>query len=172
MQIREERETDFRAISDVTEAAFKNLEISQHTEQFIIQALRDAKALTISLVAEIQDQIVGHVAFSPVTMSDGTPDWYGLGPVSVQPELQRQGIGQALIREGLSRLQQLKAKGCCLVGHPDYYRKLGFSNPPGLGHEGIPPEFFLVMAFDGQVPQGLVQFHPAFAATDPDVASL
>jgi putative acetyltransferase len=65
--------------------------------------------------------VVGHIAFSPVTLSDGTRNWYGLGPVSVLPAYQRQGIGRALIWEGLSRLKEMNARGCCLVGHPDYY---------------------------------------------------
>lgn len=163
--IRDETNVDHDAITDVTDAAFETLEISNHTEQFVINALRAAGALTLSLVAEIDDQVVGHIAFSPLTISDGTPDWYGLGPVSVLPELQRQGIGKALIREGLSRLQNLGAKGCCLVGHPQYYRQFGFVNPVGLVHEGIPQEVFFALSFDGDFPQGTVSFHAGFGAT-------
>src|SRR5690606_8155510 len=99
--IRDETPDDGRAISEVTIAAFQTLEISSHTEQFIVEALRAAKALTVSLVAELDDQVIGHIAFSPVTITDGTPDWYGLGPVSVSPEHQRMGIGTALIEAGL-----------------------------------------------------------------------
>jgi putative acetyltransferase len=124
-----ETNADFSAITEVTVAAFKTLEISHHTEQFIIAALRAAKALTASLVAELRGRVIGHIAFSPVTMSDGTPDWFGLGPLSVLPAFQRQGVGKALIRAGLSRLKEMNARGCCLVGHPDYYKKLGFRNP-------------------------------------------
>ena len=112
----------------------------------------------------MEGRVVGHIAFSPVNLSDGTPDWYGLGPVSVLPAYQRQGIGKALIREGLSRLKRLHARGCCLVGHPEYYKKFGFDNFPGLAHEGVPPEFFLALAFDGKTPQGTVTFHEAFKA--------
>ncbi len=162
--IRPETVSDADAITGVTVAAFETLEISSHTEQFIVTALRAAGALTLSLVAEIGGRVVGHVAFSPVTISDGTPDWYGLGPVSVLPACQRQGIGKALIREGLSRLRALGARGCCLVGHPDYYRKFGFRNVPGLGIEGVPPEVFFALPFDGRMPQGSVTFHAAFAA--------
>jgi putative acetyltransferase len=122
---------DYDAITDVTEKAFRTLEISSHTEQFIVQALRAANSLSVSLVAELDDQVVGHIAFSPVVMSDGTRDWYGMGPVSVLPKLQRMGIGKALIREGISRLKAMDAKGCVLVGHPDYYGKFGFRNSPG-----------------------------------------
>jgi len=162
--IRNEIDADVDAITEVTAAAFKTLEISNHTEQFIIEALRADSALTVSLIAEVDGHVVGHVAFSPVTISDGTQNWYGLGPVSVLPEHQRKGIGKSLILEGLSRLKGLNAKGCCLVGHPDYYRKLGFKNVSGLVHEGVPQEVFLAMSFDGQIPQGTVNFHDGFKA--------
>src|SRR5512140_1405980 len=94
--VRSETDADAATIADVTIAAFSTLPISNHTEQFIIAALRASKALTVSLVAELDGRVVGHIAFSPVAMSDGSPGWYGLGPVSVLPEYQRQGIGGAL----------------------------------------------------------------------------
>ncbi|MDO8933753.1 MAG: N-acetyltransferase [Rhodocyclaceae bacterium] len=162
--IRNETDADVAAIGDVTAAAFRTLAISRHTEQFIVAALRAAGSLTVSLVAEIDGRVVGHVAFSPVTLSDGTRDWYGLGPVSVLPEHQRQGIGKALIEAGLSRLKGLNARGVCLVGHPDYYRKFGFGNVPGLVLEGVPPEVFFALSFAGNMPQGTVAFHEAFMA--------
>ena len=168
--LRDETESDFAAIRDVTEAAFRTLAISGHTEQFIIEALRTAGALTISLVATLNGTVVGHIAFSPVTMSDGTPGWYGLGPVSVLPAYQRQGIGKALIAEGLARLKALAANGCCLVGHPGYYGRFGFENPSGLALDGVPPEVFFALAFNGRLPQGTVAFHEAFRATGPQAS--
>ncbi|MDD2762527.1 MAG: N-acetyltransferase [Opitutaceae bacterium] len=165
--IRNETPDDACAITEVTIAAFRTLEISNHTEQFIIEALRAAKALTVSLVAAAESRVIGHIAFSPVTISDDTPDWYGLGPVSVLPEHQRKGIGKALIKEGLSRLKDMNAKGCCLVGHPDYYRKFGFKNMSGLVLEGVPPEVFFALSFDGHTPQGTVTFHEGFKADGP-----
>ncbi|BAV35057.1 N-acetyltransferase GCN5 [Sulfuricaulis limicola] len=162
--IRSETAADVNAITEVTVAAFQTLEISQHTEQFIVAALRAARALTVSLVAEADGRVIGHIAFSPVTISDGTRNWYGLGPVSVLPEYQRRGIGSALIREGLSRLKALGAAGCCLVGHPAYYRRFGFENAPGLVCEGAPQDVFFALPLDGQVPQGTVEFHEAFKA--------
>jgi putative acetyltransferase len=164
--IRRETDADVGAITEVTVAAFKTLEMS-NTEQFIIAALRVAKALSVSLVAEMDGRVVGHIAFSPVTISDGTRNWYGLGPVSVLPAYQRQGIGKALIREGLARLKEMHAQGCCLVGHPDYYRKFGFENVSGLVFEGVPPEVFFALSFDGHTPQGTVAFHDAFKADRP-----
>jgi len=162
--IRDETITDFDVISEVTIAAFETMEISNHTEQFIIEALRSAKALTVSLVAEADGIVVGHIAFSPVTMSDGTKGWYSLGPISVHPDFQRKGIGKALMQEGLSRLKNLKAKGCCLVGHPQYYRQFGFSNVEGLIHEGVPQEVFFALSFGSNIPQGNVSFHEGFKA--------
>jgi putative acetyltransferase len=162
--IRNESDADVNVITEVTVEAFKTLEISRHTEQFIIEALRASNALTISLVAEIDGRIVGHIAFSPVIMSDGTQNWYGLGPVSVLPECQRQGIGKALIREGLSQLKNIQARGCCLVGHPEYYKKFGFDNTSELAYEGVPPEVFLALSLDGKIPRGTVAFHEGFKA--------
>ena len=128
MIIRNETPSDIDAISEVIIAAFENLAISNHTEQFIVDALRAAHALTISLVAEIDGRVVGHIAFSPITISDGCPNWYGLGPISVLPEYQRQGIGRSLVLEGLSLLKALGGQGCALVGNPNYYQRFGFRN--------------------------------------------
>ena len=152
------------AIAEVTVAAFRTLAISNSTEQFILSALRAASALAISLVAEMEGRVVGHIAFSPVTISDGCPDWYGLGPVSVLPKYQRRGIGKTLIQEGLSRLKGLNARGCCLVGDPGYYKRFGFKRIPGFVHEGVPQEVFLALSFDGHAPQGVVEFHEGFKA--------
>lgn len=168
--IRSETNADASAITEVTVAAFKTLEISNHTEQFIVEALRAAKALTVSLVAELDGRVIGHIAISPVIISDGARNWYGLGPVSVLPEYQRQGIGKALMLEGLSRLKALNAKGCCLVGHPDYYKKFGFKNMPGLVLEGVPQEVFFALSFDAHTPQGTVSFHEGFKANGQQAA--
>ncbi len=164
MIIRNETPFDIERIAEITKTAFATLAISQHTEQFIINALRVAGALTLSLVAESNGNVVGHVAFSPVTISDGNPHWYGLGPVSVLPEHQRQGIGTALINEGLSRLKARGGRGCVLVGEPDYYKRFGFRNLPTLILAGVPQEYFLGLPFSGETPRGTVLFHDAFSA--------
>ncbi|MFZ2089325.1 MAG: N-acetyltransferase [Desulfobaccales bacterium] len=164
MIIRNETQSDIEAISEVTQAAFENHPISNNTEQFIVIALRAAKALTISLVAEVGGKVVGHIAFSPVSISDGSLNWYGLGPISVAPAHQRQGFGKALMHEGLSRLKALGANGCVLVGDPDYYERFGFRSFPELMHEGVPPENLLVLPFGRNKPQGVVLFHQSFAA--------
>jgi putative acetyltransferase len=163
--VRDETEADIPAIAGVTAAAFEPLEISDNTEPLIIDRLRKAGALAVSLVAELGSRVVGHIAFSPVGISGGTPDWYGLGPVSVLPAYQGRGIGGALIREGLSRLRELGAGGCCLVGHPGYYERFGFSRTPGLFCEGAPPEAFFAISFTGKMPRGKVTFHESFSAS-------
>jgi len=101
--IREEKDTDYRVISDVTKSAFKTMEISNHTEQFIIEALRSAK-------------------------------------------------------------------GCCLVGRPEYYRQFGFKNVEGLVYEGVPQEVFFALSFDGNIPLGNVTFHEGFKVNGPQGA--
>ena len=160
--IRDERKDDIDAIAEVTRVAFENHPYGHNTEQFIIRALREAGALTLSLVAESEGRVVGHVAFSPVSVSDGSRDWYGVGPVSVLPGLQRKGIGPSLIREGLARLKAAEARGCVLVGDPGYYVRFGFLSDPGLIHEGVPQEFVLALSLDGSRAQGTVTFLPAF----------
>lgn len=164
--IRKETTSDVEAIFNITKLAFKNHPYSHNTEQFIINALRAANALTVSLVAETDGKIVGHIAFSPVTFSDGSKNWYGLGPISVLPDYQKQGIGKSLVNEGIGLLKDLGAEGCLLVGDPNYYERFGFRSPNGLKHEGVPQENFLALAFCNRVPQGTVQFHSAFTATE------
>jgi len=165
MIIRKERKSDIEAISNITKRAFENHPYSKNTEQFIIKALRAAGALTNSLVAEIDGKIVGHIAFSPVTFADGSKGWYGLGPISVLPDYQKQGIGRRLVNEGLGMLKDMGAEGCVLVGEPKYYERFGFRSPSGLTHEGVPQENFLALSFCNRIPEGTVQFHRAFTAT-------
>src|SRR5689334_15629559 len=106
IRLRPEVPTDSSAIEAVTVSAFLNAPHTSHTEQHIVSALREAGELAVSLVAETGGVIVGHVAISPVSIADGSLDWFGLGPVSVLPEHQRQGIGSRLIREALRILRE------------------------------------------------------------------
>lgn len=80
-------------------------------------------------------------------------------------EYQKQGIGKALILEGLSLLKSLCGKGCVLVGDPNFYKRFGFRNLPELILEGVPKENFLALPFDGNKAQGAVVFHQGFSAT-------
>jgi len=165
MIIRSEKQSDVEAISEVTRAAFENHPYSHQTEQFIVSALRAANALPISLVAEVDGEVVGHIAFSPVTISGGGHNWYGIGPVSVLPRCQNQGIGKSLIQEGLSLLKALGAQGCALVGNPKYYERFGFRNIPELVLDGVPQEYFLALPFDKNEAKGVAVFHQGFSAT-------
>ncbi|QVQ27383.1 GNAT family N-acetyltransferase [Achromobacter deleyi] len=166
MQIHPETPADHDAIFAVTQAAFKNHPHSQQTEGYINNALREAGALTLSLVAREQGRVVGHIAFSPVTISDGAPHWYGLGPVAVLPEYQGRGIGAALIRDGLARLKALGAAGCVVLGEPDYYSRFGFAATPALIYPGVPPAYFLAQVYTRPA-RGQVSYHEGFAATPP-----
>jgi len=166
MIIRKEIPSDAGAITDITIAAFKDCPYSRNTEQFIIKALRAANALAVSLVAEEDGKVVGHIAFSAVTFTDGSENWYGLGPVSVEPSCQKQGIGTKLVREGLKLLKEMGSEGCVLVGDPKFYKRFGFKSPDGLSHEGVPQENFLALSFCNRIPAGTVHFHPAFWATE------
>lgn len=162
MIVRPERAADIDAIRALTEAAFRTAPHADGTEHLIIDRLRAAGALTLSLVAEADGAVVGHVAFSPVTISDGSAGWYGLGPISVDPSRQGEGIGGRLIREGLDRLKALDAAGCVLLGDPAYYGRFGFAPDPRLRLDGVPPEYFMRMAFSPVYGEGTVSYHPAF----------
>jgi len=164
MLILPETPDDREAIFTLTQAAFKDHPHSQQTEGYITNALREAGALTLSLVARVDGRIAGHVAFSPVAISDGSADWYGLGPVAVLPELQGRGIGAALIREGLARLKALGAAGCVVMGDPAYYARFGFARTPALTYPGVPPEYFMAQVYTRPA-QGDVAYHKAFEAT-------
>ena len=164
MIIRNEMDSDIEAIWEVTKSAFENHPYSHQTEQYIVDALRAARALTVSLVAEVDGRVVGHIAFSPVTISDGSDGWYGVGPLSVLPEFQMKGIGKSLVYRGLSALTALGAKGCVLVGDPRYYERFGFRNIPDLVLEGVPQENFLALPFHRNPARGAVIFHEAFFA--------
>lgn len=162
MIIRSEQPSDVEAIAEVTKAAFEDHPFSHQTEHFIIQDLRADDALTISLVGEVDGRVVGHIAFSSVTISDGTTDWHGLGPISVLPEYQGRRIGTSLVNSGLSLLKSLSSNGSVLVGSPTYFNRFGFGNHPELILEGIPQEVFVANSLIGQVPSGTVEFHQAF----------
>jgi predicted N-acetyltransferase YhbS len=165
LRIRDENTLDVEAITALTEAAFRHAPHTSHTEQHIVNALRRAGQLTLSLVAEQGGVVVGHVAVSPVTVSDGTPGWYGLGPISVRPELQGQNIGASLMHAAMDGLRAHGAAGCVLVGDPAWYTRFGFHAVPGLVYPGIPPEYFMALPFGRAVPQGTVRYHEAFDAT-------
>ena len=171
IRIRPEEPSDIDAITELTEQAFRHAPHTSHTEQYIVLALRRAGALCVSLVAQQDARVIGHVAFSPVAISDGSPHWYGLGPVSVLPEAQGKGIGSALVHQGLEALRAAGAQGCVVLGEPGYYERFGFRSSQGLVLDGVPPEYFQSLAFGAQAASGRVSYHTAFDAKDDGDAS-
>ncbi|WP_422508821.1 GNAT family N-acetyltransferase [Stenotrophomonas sp. GZD-301] len=166
MQIRAERPEDVDAIHALTREAFQDAPHSSHTEAFIVDALRRAGALSVSLVAEEDATLLGHVALSPVELSDGSTEWYGLGPISVLPAQQGRGIGSALMQAAIDALQARGAAGCVLLGDPDYYARFGFEADPRLRLPGIPAAYFQSRRLRGDSPDADVRYHAGFDATD------
>lgn len=162
MLIRPEHENDPAAIRRIHTAAFANHPHSHQTEHLIVDALRAAHALSVSLVAEIEGEAIGHVAFSPAWIEDQDCDWYVLGPVGVLPEFQGRGAGSALVRAGLQVLHELRAEGCVVVGAPAFYCRLGFRRIPELILEGVPEENFLGLPMAERIPGGRIEHHDAF----------
>lgn len=161
--IRRETEADISVIREVTGKAFTGLSLRGYSEQAIVEALRDADALTLSLIAVDGPFVVGHVAASPVTISDGTQGWVSLGPVSVEPKFQGRGIGSALVSRALDQLRESGVGGVVALGEPEFYRKFGFTQGERLVHPGFPAEnFFARPIRDSRMPTGEVSYHPAF----------
>ena len=165
--IRDEQPGDEAEVRRVVYAAFHNH--PQHapgaepTEPAIVDRLRATGAMTLSLVAVAEGEVIGHIAFSRVLVDDEDVRWFGLGPVAVRPDRQRKGIGAALIREGLARLRARGGAGVVLVGEPEYYGRFGFRAEPRLTLTGLPPEYFLCLPFTDTVPKGVVTYDAAFA---------
>ena len=162
-EIRYETEQDIKAIEAVTTAAFSASEYGLNNEVLIINTLREQQALSISLVAVLKEQIIAHIALSPVEISDGSANWYGLAPVSVLPEYQNQGVGSYLINRALSEIKFKGAQGCVLLGDPQFYKRFGFRANPDLTLEGVPAEYFLQLCFAAKQAKGTVTFHSAFS---------
>lgn len=166
MKIRDERPEDAVAIAMTTTSAFRHVAHAAGNEARIVAALRCSGALAVSLVAMQDGDVAGHIAFSPVRISEvggaQSDRWYALGPVSVRPDCQRQGIGAALVREGLSKLELLGAQGCVLLGEPAYYGRFGFISSHGLTYLGFVTPHLQCLAFGAEFPRGSVVFDPAF----------
>ncbi len=165
--LRLEQAGDEEEIAAVIADTFADHPHSDGREPEIVDALRKAGALSVSLVA--QDNagvIVGHIAISPIEIEPARAGWYGLGPVAVLPPKHGNGIGSALITAALAELRGLRAAGCTVLGEPGFYNRFGFAPHPGLTFEGVPAEYFMALPIAGRVPQGLVRYHVAFDAPD------
>ncbi len=165
MVIRPETPNDYESIREINIAAFADHPYSHQTEHLIVEALRAAGALMVSLVADIDGKVVGHIAFSPATINGMECGWLLAGPLAVLPDFQRQGIGQQLVRTGPKAIRDLDAKGCVLAGNPAFYARFGFRQSPELVLDGVPPQFFLCLPMDETIPQGKVAHHAAFSVT-------
>jgi len=117
--------------------------------------------LSASLVAILDDQVIGHVAISPVEW-DGGDRWFGLGPVSVDPRHQGRGVGAALIQRALDDIRIAGAAGCVVAGDSGYYSRFGFQSDPRWTYPGLPPEYFMALPFAPVTGAGVVRYHSAF----------
>jgi putative acetyltransferase len=167
--IRTETPTDISNIRSLVEAAFLQAPHTGHNEHLVVDALRAANALSVSLVAELSGQIIGHVALSPVSISDGNPPdsdqrWFGLGPISVLPEFQRQQVGSQLMHRAIEHLVSADATGCVLLGDPGYYSRFGFKVTDKLVLAGVPREYFQSLDLKKNDRRGFVKYHRAFTA--------
>lgn len=163
LHIRPETEADVEVVRDVVTQAFAGVEHSDGSEPAIVDALREAGALTVSLVAEQDGVVIGHVAASPVRIGETAAGWYGIGPVAVHPDQQGRGIGSALMEQVVDTLRVAGAAGAVLLGEPAFYTRFGFRQVPGLSYPGAPAEYFLALPFtDTPPPAGAASYHEAF----------
>lgn len=164
--IRAEAPSDYDAIYNLTRDAFAPMSFSDGSEPDIVNQLREDGDLTLSLVAE-QDEIIGHVAFSPARISKAQGVWYVLGPISVRADKQKQGLGTELAQTGLELLRKMGATGCVLTGNPDVYHPMGFSNEHALTYSGLNPKFISYFTFDSTLPAGEINFADALEEDHP-----
>ena len=160
--IRPETPADHAAIHDITKRAFAPMVYADGNEQDLIGRFREAGALAISLVAEQDGAVVGQVTFTEAFAADGSPGWYALGPVAVEPALQNRHIGSSLIEAGLAKLRGRDAAGCVLVGDPAYYQRFGFRLFPDLCPAGEPAAYYQILPLRETTPESVISFHPLF----------
>jgi putative acetyltransferase len=157
--IREERPEDVTEVRAINLAAFvprnpQEMETGQPAEAGIVDSIRSACPDAVSLVAVDDGEIVGHIFFSPVTVTttDGVVHGMGLAPMAVRPGRQNQGIGSRLVRAGIDSMRDRNCPFVIVLGHPEYYPRFGFV--PASGHgvtcqwDGVPDEAFMIRILD------------------------
>ena len=164
MQIRSEQPDDIAAVHALNRAAF-----GTETEADLVDALRAHAQPVISLVAQDAGSIVGHLCFSPVTLSGHAElKIMGLAPMAVLPAEQRRGIGSALVRDGIGRCKQLGFVAVVVLGHPEYYPRFGFVQASRFGIRSdydVPDEVFMALELEAGVlhgKSGTIRYHSAF----------
>jgi putative acetyltransferase len=163
--IRQETPADILAVQAVNEAAFET-----GAEAALVDALRENGKFTLSLVAVVEGEVVGHVLFTDIEMEPGGAEAriLGLAPMAVRPDMQRRGIGGALVRRGLEDCRELGYRGVVVLGHPAFYSRFSFT--PASRHGIIciydaPDEAFMALALgDVYLPKGRALYQPEFAA--------
>jgi len=165
IQIRRERPADVPAIRAVNVAAFRTA-----AEADLVEALRAEAMPLVSLVADAGGEVVGHIMFSPVTVAGrASPSMMGLAPMAVVPARQREGIGSALVREGLAVCRELGAGAVVVLGHAAFYPRFGFTAASRFGlscEYDVPDDVFMAMELDSgslRGTSGTIRYHPAFA---------
>ncbi|KNF09051.1 acetyltransferase, GNAT family [Gottschalkia purinilytica] len=130
IKIRKETEKDYSITEDVIEKAFREMEFTDHMEQYLVARLRKTENFIpeLSLIAEVEGKVVGHILLSRITINNGEKAFesLALAPVSVLPEYQNKGIGSALISESIKIAKKMKFKSIIVLGHEKYYPKFGF----------------------------------------------
>lgn len=162
IEVRPEKEQDWPTIHEITKLAFAGRPYSDGDEPELIDHLREKDLLILSLVAIDNGEIVGQITFSEASIESKTGPWFALGPVSVTPERQGEGIGSLLIETGLSEITKLDALGCILTGNPDYYRRFGFKFAPENCPANEPEEYFMLKLLSSEKPEGRFAFHETF----------
>jgi putative acetyltransferase len=162
MDIRDERPADVRSIRQVNWRAF-----GRDQEADIVDAVRSNGATLLSMIAVDEDDVVGHVMYSPVAIGEITGA--GLGPMAVVPERQRQGIGSDLVTTSLERLRSAACPFVVVLGHPAFYPRFGFrpASAYGISCEwSVPDEVFMIIVLDPvhtQTGRGMARYRPEFS---------
>jgi putative acetyltransferase len=165
--IRNEEIRDIELVREIVRATFPT-----EAESKLVDALRANGKAMISLVAVNGDDVLGHVLFSPVTITSlngaaplSDVAGIGLAPVAVRPDVQSQGVGSQLIRQGLRLCKELGFDYCVVLGAPKYYSRFGFekASDSGVGNEYGVDEEFMLIRFSGKPVTGLAQYAPEFS---------
>jgi putative acetyltransferase len=168
---RTERPGDEEGIRDLMVLAFAASELGHHGEADLVDRIRACCPEMISLVAEVDNRLVGHILFTPVAIEgkDREVQGMGLAPMSVLPEFQRQGVGTLLIESGFEILRGARISFVIVLGHPKYYSRFGFVPASTYGittaFDGIPDEVFMIQILSASaidVIPGVAKYRPVF----------